>query len=233
MVPASCTAVAHQPMRRAFAENTRNGDGSVIHRSPTPTRCVRGLSELEKAGRGEEDGPDEERDRVDPFADGIRVERDGADREARRPDHEQRADPPVAGGAAGTANVPDASRRVAVRPHGARTPFGDRAPSIRASGRRGAGSARGVRKGPTRRRSTTCHAAGGVSPSDAMSPASSADVVFIPAAVARRGGARRSRPVSCARSARSCSASRTRAHRRPVGLPAGGGGAVPHAPGSQ
>jgi hypothetical protein len=60
-----------------------------------PGRGVDRLAVLQEAGRGEEQRPDEERDRVEPAAHRVRVRRHGAEPEQERADREQHADPPV------------------------------------------------------------------------------------------------------------------------------------------
>jgi hypothetical protein len=61
-----------------------------------PGSGVDRLAVLQEAGRGEEQRPDEEGDRVGPVAHGGHVRGHGAESEEKRADREQHADPPVA-----------------------------------------------------------------------------------------------------------------------------------------
>lgn len=91
-VPTNWTTLAHQSIRRGSKASERNRREPAL--APGPPIGVEGFQALEPRSGREEDGSNEEHDRVRRRPDRLDESSEGADEEAGRADCEQHSDPP-------------------------------------------------------------------------------------------------------------------------------------------
>ena len=102
-VPTSWTAAAHQSMPWGANPSSARSPVGPVASGSMPVGALTGLVVLQRAGTGEEQRADEERDGDRRRGDVVEVERQGAQREADRADGEEPTHPAARRGRATTA----------------------------------------------------------------------------------------------------------------------------------